>query len=213
MKTYKAIIFDMDGVLVDTEPYYYTRRETFLTEKGISITHLSPLDFIGGNMKQVWHMILREDYDQWDVASLQAEYTQYKLDHTIPYDKFLVSDAKVTLETLKNKGYRIGLASSTSKVEIMRAMEMTALGSYFDVILSGEAFHESKPNPEIYQVAMTRLDAKPSETLVIEDSEKGIAAGVAAGATVWAIRDYVFGLDQSLAHESFDNLTEIALRL
>lgn len=213
MKTYKAIIFDMDGVLVDTEPYYYTRRETFLTEKGISTAHLSPLDFIGGNMKQVWHMILRKDYDQWDVASLQAEYTQYKLDHTIPYDKFLVADAKATLETLKNKGYRIGLASSTSKIEIMKAMEMTALGSYFDVILSGEAFDESKPNPEIYQVAMTRLDAKPAETLVIEDSEKGIAAGVAAGATVWAIRDYVFGLDQSLAHESFDNLTEIALRL
>ena len=74
MSKYKVIIFDMDGVLVDTEAYYYNRRKTFLTRKGISIDHLSPLVFIGGNMKQVWHMILADDYEKWDVPALEAEY-------------------------------------------------------------------------------------------------------------------------------------------
>ena len=213
MTKFKAIIFEMDGVLIDTESYYYRRRQTFLDSKGISITHLSPLDFIGGNMKQVWYMILRDDYDNWDVPALQAEYTQYKLDHVMPYDTLLFADAKSTLDALKAKGYKLGLASSTIKLEILRAMEMTGLLAYFEVILSGDDFEQSKPNPEIYQVAMAKLGVSPEETLVIEDSEKGIAAGVDSGAMVWGIKDNVFGLDQSRADELFDNLTEIAERL
>lgn len=213
MSKFKVVIFDMDGVLVDTEHYYYTRRETFLTSKGISIKHLSPLEFIGGNMKQVWHMILADDYDKWDVEALQKEYTQYKLDHSIPYDTLLFSDAPTILEELTKKGYRLGLASSTAKLEILRALKLTNLEKYFEVVLSGEDFKESKPNPEIYQVAMKELDATPNETLIIEDSTKGIAAGVASGATVWGIRDHHFGLDQSGAAELFDTLTQINSRL
>ena len=90
---------------------------------------------------------------------------------------------------------------------------MTNLAKYFDVVLSGDDFKESKPNPEIYQVAMKELDAAPTETLIIEDSTKGITAGVAAGATVWRIRDHQFGLDQSGAVELFDTLTQINARL
>lgn len=213
MNKFKVIIFDMDGVLVDTEHYYYTRRETFLNDKGISIEHLSPLDFIGGNMEQVWHMILADDYDQWDVQALQAAYTQYKLEHTIPYDTLLFSDTTTILSALTKKGYRLGLASSTAKLEILKALKMTKLDQYFDVILSGDEFKESKPNPEIYLEAMKELNVSANDTLIIEDSTKGIAAGVAAGATVWGIRDHQFGLDQSSAAELFDNLTQINSRL
>ncbi|GAX47655.1 HAD family hydrolase [Pseudolactococcus reticulitermitis] len=213
MNKFKAIIFDMDGVLIDTEPYYYTRRKKFLDSKGISIAHLSPLDFIGGNMKQVWYMILRDDYDNWDVPALQAAYTQYKLDQAVPYDTLLFSDAKSTLDALKAKGYKLGLASSTIKIEILRAMAMTGLLPYFEVVLSGDDFEESKPNPEIYQVAMAKLAVTPEETLVIEDSEKGIDAGVDSGATVWGIKDKVFGLNQKRADKLFDNLTQVASQL
>ncbi|GFH42967.1 phosphatase [Lactococcus hodotermopsidis] len=213
MTKFKAIIFDMDGVLVDTEHYYYARRKAFLDSKGISIAHLSPLNFIGGNMKQVWHMILRDDYDKWDVPALQADYLQYKLDNLMPYAELLFPDAKRTLDDLQAKGYKLGLASSTAKLEILRALKMTELLPYFKVILSGDDFKESKPNPEIYQVAMAKLGVIPAETLIIEDSEKGIAAGVDSKATVWAIKDTVFGLDQSRATTLFDTLTEISQQL
>ena len=73
MENFNAIIFDMDGVLFDTETFYYHRREKFLAERGISIKHLPLSFFIGGNMKQIWRDILRDDYENWDIHQLQEE--------------------------------------------------------------------------------------------------------------------------------------------
>ena len=66
--------FDMDGVLFDTEKYYYDRRANFLAQRGISIRPFTPVFlYRGGNTKQVWENILRDDYDNWDVPTLQEE--------------------------------------------------------------------------------------------------------------------------------------------
>lgn len=210
--TYKAIIFDMDGVLFDTEAFYYKRRELYLAGHGIYIHHIPKSYFIGGNMKQVWYKILGEDYDKWDVPALQAGYLQHKKDHPLPYKDLLFPDVKKTLSSLKAKGYKLGLASSSMKADILRALKENDLTAYFEVALSGEEFAETKPHPEIYQTACAQLGVSPEETLVIEDSEKGIAAGKAAGATVWGIRDHRFGLDQSQADRLVESLTE-ALQL
>ena len=164
----EAIIFDMDGVLFDTEKYYYDRRASFLGQKGISIDHLPPSFFIGGNTKQVWENILRDDYDKWDVSTLQEV-----------------------------------------KADIFRALEENRLQGFFDIVLSGEEFKESKPNPEIYLTALKQLNVQASRALIIEDSEKGIAAGVAADVEVWAIRDNQFGMDQSAAKGLLDSLTDV----
>ncbi|MGT2930588.1 HAD family hydrolase [Streptococcus dentasini] len=205
----QAIIFDMDGVLFDTEEFYYTRRETFLANRGISIRHLPLSFFIGGNMKQVWEKILGNDYANWDIAQLQEDYTNYKTANPLPYKEVLFADVQMTLEALKEKGLKIGLASSSTKSDILKALGDTNLTAYFDVILSGEEFPESKPHPAIYHEAATQLGFAKSDLLVIEDSEKGIAAAVAAGIEVWAIKDERYGLDQSQANRLINNLTEV----
>ena len=73
----------MDGVLFDTEKYYYDRRARFFRPKGYFNRSFTPSFFIGGNTKQVWENILRDDYDKWDVSTLQEEYNTYK--QIIPY--------------------------------------------------------------------------------------------------------------------------------
>lgn len=206
---YKAIIFDMDGVLFDTEAFYYKRREIYLAGLGIYIRHIPKSFFIGGNMKQIWQRILGDEIDQWDVPALQEGYLTYKREHPLPYQDLLFSDVRETLQCLKEKGLPLGLASSSMKEDILRALKDTGLTDFFQVILSGEEFEQTKPHPEIYQAAFAKLGVSPQEVLVVEDSEKGIAAGKAAGATVWAIRDNRFGLNQEQADGLLESVAEV----
>ncbi len=205
---FKAIIFDMDGVLFDTEQFYYNRRKTFLASKGISIDHIPPSFFVGGNMKQVWQTILGVDYANWDIQRLQEAYEHYKEMNPLPYKDLIFPDVHHVLEQLSQFGLQIGLASSSTKSDILRALEETNLTSYFDLVLSGEEFPETKPHPAIYNKAAHQLGLDKETILVIEDSEKGIKAAFSAGIEVWAIRDTIFDLDQSKARYLVNNLTE-----
>lgn len=206
--TVKAIIFDMDGVLFDTESFYYRQRELFLNSKGISMEHLPPNFFIGGNMKQSWRQILGSDYDKWDTEQLQKEYTEYKSSHPRPYKNLIFSDVKDVLERLRQHEIKIALASSSTKSDILMALRETAILPYFEFVLSGEEFTKSKPDPEIYNEAARKLGIPKSDILIIEDSEKGITAGTSAGIEVWAVEDRTFGLNQRAAKRLITNLTQ-----
>ncbi|QDK70873.1 HAD family hydrolase [Lactococcus protaetiae] len=205
---FKAVIFDMDGVLVDTERYYLQRRADFFGSHHISIDHLTPSDFIGGNMKDIWPRILRDSYNENEAKQLQVEYDLYKKNTPMPYKELLFPDVTRILSYLQAQQVKIALASSSTMLDIDLALDTHHLRPYFDVILSGNDFKESKPNPEIYLSAMTKLEVNADESLIIEDSEKGIQAGKAAGATVWAVKDYRFGMNQARADRFVDTLTE-----
>lgn len=209
MENFNAIIFDMDGVLFDTETFYYHRREKFLAEKGISIKHLPPIFFIGGNMKQIWRDILRDDYENWDIHQLQEEYTIYKHNHPLPYKDLIFPDTFEVIKKFYDNGHRLGLASSSTKHDILKALDDTKMREYFSVILSGEEFPKGKPHPAIYQGAARQLGTNHDNILVVEDSEKGIQAGVSADLQVWSIEDKLFGMNQSKANRLVDNLTQI----
>lgn len=209
MNKFKAVIFDMDGVLVDTEQFYAQRREEFFSSHKISISHMNHSDFIGGNMREIWPQILGVDFDQEEAAILHAAYLDSKNKNPLPYKDLLFPDVKDVLDALQNDHFKIGLASSSSMQDINEMIITHGLRSYFQSILSGNDLKATKPDPEIYQLSMKALDVKPEETLIIEDSEKGITAGKAAGATVWAIKDTRFGMNQSAADAWFPNLTTI----
>ena len=98
---FKAVIFEMDGVLVDTERYYLQRREEFFGGHGISISHLTPSDFIGGNMKDIWPRILQGSFDEEKASELQEDYEQFKENHPMPYAELLFFDVPDILEFLR----------------------------------------------------------------------------------------------------------------
>lgn len=203
----------MDGVLVDTEQFYAQRREDFFSNHKISIRHMNHSDFIGGNMREIWPQILGLDFDQEEAAVLHAAYLKAKDCNPLPYKDLLFPDVKAVLEVLQADHYKIGLASSSAMCDIDEMLRIHDLRPYFQSVFSGNDLKATKPHPEIYQLSMQALDVKPEETLIIEDSQKGIAAGKAAGATVWAIKDTRFGMDQSAADAWFPTLTAISKEL
>ena len=113
------------------------------------------------------------------------------------------------LKTLQSHSYNIALASSTQMDIIERVLSENQIADYFQVIVTGNQFKESKPNPEIYHYTASRLNTPEEQCLVIEDSTLGIRAAHRAGMTVAALIDDRFGFDRSLADYEIASLTEI----
>ncbi|WP_105209971.1 HAD family hydrolase [Streptococcus suis] len=202
----KAIIFDMDGVLFDTETFYFQRRIDFLATKGLSVDHLEPSIFVGGRASQMWKRILADDYESWDVPALEEEYRIYKENRPTPYAERIFPDVRESLERLTTKGIPLALASNTDKEEIERALSEAGIAEYFDWTFSGMDCQAPKPHPAVYERAAQALGVDKEDVLVFEDSSKGIAAAKAADLTVWAIRDQHYGIDQSQADQLVDSL-------
>ncbi|HFI0113089.1 TPA: HAD family hydrolase [Streptococcus suis] len=204
----KAVIFDMDGVLFDTETFYFQRRIDFLATKGLSVDHLEPSFFVGGRASQMWQRVLGDDFEKWDIPALEEEYRLYKEKRPTPYAETIFPDVKPTLERLSKKGLPLVLASNTDKEEIDRAISEAGIAQYFKYVFSVMDCHAPKPHPAVYEKAVQALGIDKDDILVFEDSFKGIAAAKAAGLTVWAIRDQHYGMDQAQADIIIDSLDQ-----
>nr|WP_278925156.1 HAD family phosphatase [Streptococcus canis] len=205
----QGIIFDMDGVLFDTEPFYFKRRHDFLSQKGISIDHLSPKDFIGGNLQEIWKDLLNEHCTAEQASAVAADYEAYKLIHKPPYAEVLFAETKPCLQTLKDKNIKLALASNSSREDISLALESSQMKEYFEVILAREDVSRGKPYPDIYEKAAQKLGLAKESLLVVEDSQKGIAAAKAAHLSVVAVTDYRYNIDQRQADAKIDHLGQL----
>ncbi|HEM3703202.1 TPA: HAD family phosphatase [Streptococcus suis] len=204
----KAVIFDMDGVLFDTETFYFQRRIDFLATKGLSVDHLEPSFLVGGRASQMWQRVLGDDFEKWDIPALEEEYRLYKEKRPTPYAETIFPDVKYTLERLSKKGLPLVLASNTDKEEIDRAISEAGIAQYFKYVFSGMDCYAPNPHPAVYEKAVQALGIDKDDILVFEDSFKGIAAAKAASLTVWAIRDQHYGMDQSQADIIIDSLDQ-----
>ena len=212
-RKYEGIIFDMDGVLVDSESFYYQRRKAFLKEYGLSIEKLPIALFVGADMRSLWQLILEENDTEYDEVFLTEKYHQYKINHPIDYSELIEPDAKRVLQFLKRKGYKIGLASSSKMDVVQEVLKIGQLTSFFDVVITGSQFEKSKPDPKIYENTAIELCIAVEDCLAIEDSEKGILSAHSAGLTVWALKDTQFGMDQSLADDDLESLSDVCKKL
>lgn len=198
-----GVIFDMDGVLIDSEPAYLERRIHFCKAYHIAPKHAELEDFIGETNTNIWRKLIPDDLNTpW----LKNEYKKYQQEHPINYLKILNPDVKEVFEELKKRDKKIAIASSSPKQEIERMVNSTGLRPYIDYIISGEEFKKSKPNPEIYLVTKKILGG--GEYLAIEDSPIGILAAKQAELYTLALRQVTI-LDQSQADAVINSLQEI----
>lgn len=207
----QAVIFDMDGVLIDSEIVYLNHQYNRLRETGrypwLTLESLYPLVGMDPKAERAFLAALlhRDADDPAFAAELQALWAGCQ----VHYPDILRPQVPVLLQTLRAMGKKLALASSSAARTIRQVLEECGLEKFFDVVLSGEEFHRSKPDPEIYLCAMRQLGCQPSECLVVEDSTYGVAAGTAAGAVVAALRDDRFSFDQRAAQWRINSLDEL----
>lgn len=200
----KAIIFDMDGVLIDSEPFYFERRVDFFRAKGIRPGSDQFDDYVGNSEKQTWEVLIPNDEIKRE--QLRQEYLHYKKQHRIDFSKALRDSVPQVLNALTDAGFSLGLASSSPRSEIDQMLIDCQLKNYFSYTISGEEVRESKPNPEIYLICQAKLAC--DDNLAVEDSTLGIAAAKAAGIYTVALKQ-PFQMDQTAADSIINDLNEL----
>jgi|YelNatPaOPRAMG01_1025707.scaffolds.fasta_scaffold00188_40 beta-phosphoglucomutase family hydrolase len=186
MKKIKAVIFDMDGVIVDSEPLHERAFLELFDEIGIGMNH--GIDFkayYGKSDRALLEDLISLHRPKHSLDSLLARKRQ-KLINLIQQEKPLFPEVKILLEHLKGKKL-LGLASGSPPEVIDTVLNLDGLHKYFDAIVSVEDVGKPKPAPDVFLEAAKRLRVKPEECIIIEDSVAGIEAAKRAGILVIAI--------------------------
>jgi HAD superfamily hydrolase (TIGR01509 family) len=181
-----AIIFDMDGVLVDSEPLHTRATKLLLADCGLDWDERESAEHIGlTDVESFAALKLRHELagDPRDLAARWAKQTVALLQqHARP----LPGVPSVPL-TLRACGYRLALASSSRPAVIAATLEAIGARQLFEVVVSGAEVPRGKPSPDVFLEAARRLDVPPARCLVIEDSRHGVTAARAAGMRCIAI--------------------------
>ena len=181
----RAVIFDMDGVIIDSEKDYKKIEMDMYRALGISMTEEEALESMGKVTTEWWREITaRFGLKQSPEALAEAEdkaYLEYLFSDDTP--KNMCPGVDTLLRALKARGIRTAVASSSLIDGIKRVLDIFGLDAYFDVELSGQQVDRGKPAPDIFLKAAALLETAPGECLVIEDSFNGITAAKAAGMT------------------------------
>ena len=183
----KGIIFDMDGVLINSEPFHYQVWKEALKKRGINLDYEIYKPCIGSTV-QVLMQILHEHYgvdEKDDSLSLEVKNLKQEMIEKQGYPP-LIPYVKDMLERFHEAGYHMAVASSSPQEYIENVTSYWGISPYFQVLVSGEHVEHPKPAPDIFLKTADILGLLPEECLVIEDSENGCRAAKAAGMTCMA---------------------------
>lgn len=206
-----TVIFDMDGVIIDSEVIYIDFFKEVLQNFDVEISE-EDLFSLAGLSQQKTDEFLKSKLHRKpeEVYSLMKKYID---DDKINYSSIVMDGFYPLLKELKRKNFNIALASSSPKKTINNVLEELDIKDEFDAVISGEDFKESKPNPEIYIKTCEILGIRPKDAIAIEDSDYGIDSAKNAGLTVIARRENRFNFKQDKADFIVDNLQDIKLIL
>ena len=187
----KAVIFDMDGVLFDTEKLCMDSWLAVAGERSIPDMEVFFPRCIGRNLTDT-RMLFSEfygesyDYDEFRKQA-SAWFHGYIEENGAPVKR----GVKELLAYLRQRGYKIGLASSTSRPSVEDLLERAGIREYFMNLTTGDMVEHSKPRPDIYLMACSSLEVNPAQAIAVEDSPNGIRAAHAAGMIPLMVPDLI----------------------
>lgn len=186
----KAVLFDMDGLMVDTESLATEALIHSAKKQGYDMTEEETFQVLGFTTKSIYEF-WENYFKNSDVSGKQLVDDHYKYIENI---LFTTGPKKMPyieelLKYLKESNYKVAVASSSNMDHIINNMEKTGLKKYIDEFASGAEVENGKPEPDVFLLAAERLGVKPEECLVLEDSKAGVIAGSSAGAKVIMVPD------------------------
>lgn len=191
----RAVIFDFDGVICQTEVWKLGRTAEHLRKLGLIVETKQLYLLAGGTFEE------KEDvFDR--IFGSQPRYWQVKEEamhfHTgpFPFAELVTPGLLPALTKLKEAGLALAVASNSRRERLREALDQCGVLSFFDCTESAYDLGRKKPDPYVYTHTMELLGTKPEETVVVEDSALGIRAGKAAGSAVIALRDPEGAIDQ-----------------
>ena len=175
----KGVIFDMDGVIIDSEPIHIKLERELLEECGGDYSKITHADFMGTTDAEMWGTFKEQFKIELSVGELINIKRERFIENLgqIP----LVDSVLAFMASLQSIGCKLGLASSNNESAVEAVKNKFGLEKYIDVFINGEAVTKGKPHPEIFLTAAKQMGLKPEDCLVIEDTKNGVLAAKAAG--------------------------------
>jgi HAD superfamily hydrolase (TIGR01509 family) len=185
-----AVVFDNDGLLLDTESVWTRAEEDLFATRGLEFTPADKREMIGKSAELAGAILERRLEEPGRGLELMAELDRMvvlELEHGVE----MMLGARELLGTLRERGTPLALVSNSPMVFVQRSLEIVGLGDFFEILVSGHEVARPKPAPDPYLEACRRLGVEPGPDVVaLEDSPTGVEAAVAAGLTVIGIPSY-----------------------
>ena len=209
-RAFDAIIFDMDGTLVDTERLGFKGWGLAAAELGADVPRELAVSFVGHNEPAVLAM-LTDAIGDADLARRVFDLHWQKRRELAETELEAKPGALDALRTLKAEGYRLAVASSSGREIIEINLSRAGMLDYFDAITAGTEVENGKPAPDIFLLAAQKLGIEPARAAVIEDSPNGVRAGHAAGMQVYLVPDIIAPTPEieAMTHEVLSTLADL----
>ena len=208
---YKAVIFDLDGVIVHTDKFHYQAWKQLADEEGIYFDETINNRLRGVSRMDSLNIILEKSEKEYSVkekhelANRKNEYYRALLETMTPND--VSEDVLLTLKDLKDSGVKIAIGSSSKNTPLI--LEKVGLANMFDAVADGNCITKSKPDPEVFLKAAELLGIEPKEALVIEDAYAGIEAANSGGFVSVGIGEALDDEDASYGVEQLSGIINI----
>lgn len=219
MRKPEAVIFDMDGVLIDSEPIHVEIEKKLYANLGIEVTEAVHRSFMGAS-NDFMYTDLRSRFKLTDsVSELMKQDELYRSEYFRLLETIPVNDGVISLlSEIKSAGLKLAVATSSSPEIVNILLNKCGIASFFDAIVTTSEAGKSKPSPDVYLLAAKKIDVSPDNCIVFEDSPNGLLAAKSAGMcciviqsdkeTLKALSDADY-LIKSFREITIDKLTDI----
>jgi len=211
MSRFDAVIFDMDGVLIDSEPLHFAVLSDLLARAGHTLTRAENEQFIGTTSEAMFSRLIARHGLSGMVNEYIARYDELLL-HVLQQPHAPAPGVMVLMAHLRKLGKGLAVASSSRSAWVEATIRSLGLADAFDVVVTGDDVERGKPDPAIYLLSAQRLGVAPDRCVAIEDSPNGVQSARSAGMTVLGVRtEYTAHLHLGGVARTVDSLADLDL--